>query len=325
MNRDPLALYTNAPGYARALLPVGARRVPTRCGGPAAEERPLVEAMLGDSASVYTTALDDPLWRHVLVSGFAAGSQYDRMIRLGREGVEIPDAVACVARTGGAFQGFRGRSWVGRPGNIHLTVHLAPGRPIERFGSVFMALAAVSVVDAIDAVPGLDGRASIKWVNDVLLGGAKVGGVLVHTQTRGDAVTAVVLGIGLNVETTPAVAPTAFVPAVGSLRDFAADPARASEREVLGGLLRALARNYRTLLDDGYRPLMERYRARSAVLGREVLVSSDEADEVPRIRAAGRVAAIGDGLELRLAGRAQPVTNGRLIFGAADVPATGGR
>lgn len=80
-------------------------------------------------------------------------------------------------------------------------------------------------------------------------------------------------------------------------------------------MLRSLARNYRLLLDEGYHLLMERYRARSAVLGEEVLISTDDADEIPRILVSGRVVAIGDGLELKLADRVAPVTKGSTAGG----------
>lgn len=309
-----MVVYTNAPGYARTLLEIRDGFSPGAT--PDAELQPLIGALLGDSVPVHSALPTEASWRHVLISDFAPRSQYDSLIRLARAGVTLPDGVACVARTGDGFQGFRGRSWTGGPGNIHLTAVFAPRCPVERFGTAFLALAAVSVVDALDAVPGLGGLARIKWVNDVLLHGAKVAGVLAHTQTQGDTVTSVVLGLGVNVETTPAVAPTAFVPAVTSVRDLVPDPSAATEGVVLRALLGALRRNYDLLLERGYGPLVDRYRARSAVLGREVLISADEPDEEPRIRAAGRVVAIGDGLELRLEGRVEPVTRGRLILDA---------
>jgi BirA family transcriptional regulator, biotin operon repressor / biotin---[acetyl-CoA-carboxylase] ligase len=306
-----LAVYTNAPGYARTLLELGKGLTPS--GDPEPEVRRLIGALLGPTA-VHVAPMSDASWGHIIVTGYAPESQYDQLIRLARAGLALPDGVACVARTGDRFHGFRGRAWAGSPGNIHLAAHFAPDRPVERFGTAFMALAAVSVVDAIDSVPGLEGRARIRWVNDVVLDGAKVAGVLAHSQTRGATVTSVVLGIGINVETTPAVVPTVFVPAVTSLGDHAPDPATATEGVLLRALLRALGRNYRALLEHGFGPLMGRYRARSAVLDRDVLISADEPDEVPRILAAGRVAEIGDGLELHLAGRPEPITRGRLIL-----------
>jgi biotin-[acetyl-CoA-carboxylase] ligase BirA-like protein len=314
-------VYTDVPEFARTLLPPWAAAGFSAPAAPDPEIRPVLQAIFGEDTPVHAAAGGAGLWRHLLVRGYAEGSQYERLIRLARAGAGVPHGVACVARGGGAFQGFRGRSWVGSPGNVHLAVHLAPRREIERFESVFLALAAVSVLDAVDAVPGLAGLARVKWVNDVLLHGAKVAGVLAYTQTRGASVTSVVLGIGVNVEVTPAVRPTAFVPAAGSLREHAADPAAAALPPVLAGLLRAIERNYGLLLEEGYRPLVARYRARSAVLGQEVQLSSDDADEMPRVFAAGRVVGIGDGLELILEGAAAPVARGRLILGSATAAA----
>jgi biotin-(acetyl-CoA carboxylase) ligase len=310
-----LAVFTNAPGYVRTLHAAGIGLDPV--AEPEQEVRTLVQALLG-AAPIHAAPTSDPTWRHIIVSGFAPESQYDQLIRLARTGRALPDGVACVARAGDRFHGFRGRPWTGTPGNIHLTAHFAPNRPVERFGTAFVALAAVSVVDAVDSVPGLAGLARIRWVNDVLLGGGKTAGVLAHSQTRGDTVTSVVLGVGLNVEVTPSVVPTAFVPAVTSVRDHAGAPDAVTEGLLLDALMGALGRNYRALLEHGFRPLMDRYRARSAVLGQEVLISADEPDQVPRILAAGRVVAIGDGLELRLAGHDEPITRGRLILDAPE-------
>ncbi len=73
-------------------------------------------------------------------------------------------------------------------------------------------LPVVALVDAVRAVTGGALRPGIKWVNDVLVDGRKIGGVLTSTQTQGDRVSAVLLGIGLNVATAPPVPPTPFVP-----------------------------------------------------------------------------------------------------------------
>ena len=75
-------------------------------------------------------------------------------------------------------------------------------------------------MDTIDTIPELSGKAGIKWVNDVLIDGAKVSGVLAYTQQEGDNVTAATLGIGLNLKTTPRIDPSPFVPRAASLTDF---------------------------------------------------------------------------------------------------------
>jgi BirA family transcriptional regulator, biotin operon repressor / biotin---[acetyl-CoA-carboxylase] ligase len=309
-----MAVYTDSPAYGRALLPPGAADPLTRIESVPAAVRPLLDEIFARGAELHGARLALPGWQHILAVEYALGSQYDRLVELARR-TSIPDRVACVAGSGTGFHGFRDRAWSARPGNIHLTVHFAPERPIARFETVFTALAAVAVADAIDTVPELAGRARIKWVNDVLIDGAKVAGVLAYTQTRGDVITSAVLGIGVNVETTPPVARSAFVPAAASLRDVAQAPHSTDSATMLAALLHALHRRYSDVLDDGHQSIMEQYRARSALIGRDVTIC-DEGDDPSRVHAEGRVIAIGDGLELYLEGRAAPVTRGRLILGS---------
>ena len=311
-----MAVFTDNRAYGESFLPAGTVGPFSPCDGVHAPEGVLVAAILDTTGDLYRADHGVPGWHHIFASGFSRGSQYDRLIRLVRES-GAPDRVACVARAGTGFHGFRQRSWSASTGNIHLTVHLSPERPIHRFETVFTALAAVAVADAIDATPGLAGRARIKWVNDVLVDGAKVAGVLAFTQTRSDTVTSVILGIGLNVETTPDVERSPFVPVAGSLRASAPDPTAVTAPAALRALLDALAHRYGQVLAQGYGPIMDEYRGRCAIVGRDVTVCADDGDAPPRVLAAGRVTAVGDGLEVYLDGQDDPVTKGRIILDAA--------
>jgi biotin-[acetyl-CoA-carboxylase] ligase BirA-like protein len=315
-----MALYTDSRDAAAALLgmpTIGALAA-------AAAEPPLQPLLRGlfDNCSVLSAPVDTTGWRALLVRDHAPGSQYDALVQLLRAGVQVPDAVACLARTGSGMHGFRGRRWSAHAGNIHLVVHFAPDRPIDRFDSALTALAAVSAAEAVEAASLL--RAGIKWVNDIIARDCKVGGVLAFTQTRGAQVSNVVLGIGLNVETTPVVARSEFVPAASSLCALAdlpegdvAAPA-ITVPTVLHALLDALRRNYALLLQDGAAPLLDAYRQRSVIIGEHVtVVSDDTAAEDPDERhviAEGRVTGIGDALELFIEGRDSAVTRGRLLL-----------
>jgi hypothetical protein len=141
---------------------------------------PLYAALLGAGAPLLEgeTALHG--WR-VLVRECAPASQFDALVELVRSGVAVPDRLAVLAQRGHGFHGAGGRGWTALPGNIHLTVHLAPQRAIPHFETVFTALGAVAAAEAVDAVAGGTAPARIKWVNDVLLEGHKVGGVLAHS------------------------------------------------------------------------------------------------------------------------------------------------
>ncbi len=58
---------------------------------------------------------------------------------------------------------------------------------------------ALAVADAIREVTGLE--TGIKWPNDVVIGGKKVCGILTEMNTDMDAISYVIQGIGINVNT----------------------------------------------------------------------------------------------------------------------------
>jgi biotin-[acetyl-CoA-carboxylase] ligase BirA-like protein len=307
-------IYTDSIRYAEQLLSPTTERW-SRATFP--ESTRSVGSSLFGSRSVHEKSLVvDHGWRTLFAVESAQQSNYDLLIELNRGKDSLPDRLLCAAGSGSRLHGFKDRAWSALPGNIHLSVNLKPARKIGHFGAGFMALAAVSVIDAIDSIPGLENRAAIKWVNDVFIDGSKICGVLAYTQTLKDTVDTAVVGIGLNVETTPNVVPTPYVPQVASLRDFHPN---VSQRTVFTELLRSLDHNYRSLLEGNYRSLLERYRERSLVIDRQVVIHPDDPSEKPRPLAEGRVIGLGDDLEIYIKGIHGPVTQGRLILPATDV------
>jgi len=259
-----------------------------------------------------------PAWPHLFAVETSDRSQFDLLVELTRASPALPDGTLCLAGAGRGLHGQRGRPWDARAGNIHLSLWLTPPPDAVDTPLALLAMTAVAVVEAIDAVPGLAGRAGIKWVNDILIDGAKVCGILTHVTRRSGRGLGIV-GIGLNVEAVPAVPPTPFVPAVSALSRVAAGPADCRMGPVLLTLLGALERAYTELRRDGPAALAARYRARSLVLGRDVAVCADDGSGTPRVIAEGRAVALGEGLELHLAGHARPFTTGRLLL--RDAPA----
>ena len=243
----------------------------------------------------------------------ANASQFDLLVDLGRRGLAVPDGVLLAAGGGLGLHGLRGRSWAARPGNIHLSMWLAPQRAAVASSVHFLAMAVVSVVETIDRLPGLEGRSGIRWVNDVFIGDAKVCGILAHALAPSDGIAAVVVGIGLNVETVPKVEPTPFVPTVEALSRLCDDPHACRLGPVFGSLLAALERNYRGLEVGRHADILAAYRARSLVIGRQVAVCAAGETE-PTVLAEGRVERLGENLELYLEGIERPFTTGRVLL-----------
>ncbi len=94
-----------------------------------------------------------------------------------------------------------GREWVSQKGNLHLSVLLR----IQdlSFWTWIPLLAAVSIAEVLEKrFPSLE--VQIKWPNDLLIKGAKLGGILVESVSEG-ANRFLVVGIGLNCLLVPEV------------------------------------------------------------------------------------------------------------------------
>jgi len=309
-----MRIYTDDIEYAKTIVSPSEGQWQTAGSSNDTNIPVLVDSLFAGSP-IFKSSVDTAnLWRYLSIVKASRFSQYDIVNKLCRENIKLPHGLLCLAGEGQNFHGFRNRHWASPPGNIYLTAYFAPKRPIDHFGVGFVILAAISVVDAIDEIPGLSNRAGIKWVNDILIDGAKVSGVLAFTQQEGDDVTSAALGIGINVKATPSIDPTPFVPKAASLLDFSDDSGKCNTRFIFDKLIDALSRNYEILVNEGYRELLDRYRERSLIIGHEVEICSDKSTEDIELLAGGIVSGIGDNLELYLQGRDQPITRGRLIL-----------
>jgi BirA family biotin operon repressor/biotin-[acetyl-CoA-carboxylase] ligase len=131
-----------------------------------------------------------------------ASTNADAM-RLGLNGEELPLWVIADTQTGG--RGRSGRAWVSEPGNLHASVAFRSDAPLEKAGQLSL-LAGIAVIDAVratmDLAPGTELR--LKWPNDILVGSAKAGGILVEsTSVRAGTGFLAILGFGLNLISAP--------------------------------------------------------------------------------------------------------------------------
>jgi BirA family biotin operon repressor/biotin-[acetyl-CoA-carboxylase] ligase len=109
-----------------------------------------------------------------------------------------PVLLAAEEQTAG--RGRRGRRWHGTAGR-DITFSLA--RRVARPARELAALSLVAGVAAAKALRALGAsQAALKWPNDLVAGGAKLGGILVETRSQGGASLAVI-GIGINFESKP--------------------------------------------------------------------------------------------------------------------------
>lgn len=113
-------------------------------------------------------------------------------------------AVRALRQTAG--RGRAGRAWLAPAGNLNLSLLLRPDPGAAVQPGRYALLAGLAVYQAILAcAPGLSGL-MLKWPNDVMRDGAKLGGILIDSQMAAyGGLGHVVIGIGVNLRQAPAV------------------------------------------------------------------------------------------------------------------------
>lgn len=158
-------------------------------------------------------------------------------------------------------RGRDGRTWVAPPGaGLLLSVYLRPdATTYAKLGMV----ASLAAAEAIAAVTGLP--TTIKWPNDLLVNGRKVGGVLVEGHFFGEVPHHAAVGVGINVNWDTIDIPEApYVPT--SLSRELGEPV---DRNALAiALLNHLDRLY--LAAQRGAPIHDAWRARLSTLGQRV-------------------------------------------------------
>jgi BirA family biotin operon repressor/biotin-[acetyl-CoA-carboxylase] ligase len=178
-----------------------------------------------------------------------------------RAGAVSGTAVACELQRDG--RGRQGASWFSALGTS-LTFSLV--WRFERAAGVLTGLPLVVGVACARALESLGAHdVTLKWPNDLLLGGAKLGGVLVEAQ--GDARTPLtaVIGVGINVH-MPDAARRAIAQPVADLR---AVP-YGSRSAALARLLAALGEALTTFERAGFAAFREEWQWRHAYQGARV-------------------------------------------------------
>ena len=185
----------------------------------------------------------------------------------------VPDGLewlVVVAETQSVGRGSRGREWQSRSGGLYMTVILKP----EGHIGLVPLLAGVSVSEAISEVAGFE--AQLKWPNDVLLHGKKVGGILVESVWSGGTLRFILLGVGVNVNNDlPDALPeaTSLSKELGWEVDL--DP-------LMHSILERLERHFNKLPLDPELVLCS-WKKRNQTLGRRVVVTDRSGEPIEGI------------------------------------------
>lgn len=116
------------------------------------------------------------------------------------------DAVAyrhgCIltARRQTAGRGQRGNRWSSAPGeNLTFSLVVEPGHILVEHQFRISETAALAAADAVRAVTNGAVVCDVKWPNDLYVGNAKIGGILIEHSLHSEWLSRSVIGIGINV------------------------------------------------------------------------------------------------------------------------------
>lgn len=179
-----------------------------------------------------------------------------------------PERTLCITERQTKGRGRRGRSWFSLPGkSLTFSLLLRPRLPL----GVCPVVALLAGLALAEALEDLGFVATLKWPNDVLLGGKKVAGVLLETATDLDEVPWMVLGVGVNVNLEERdLLPLSFVATSLQVERGAPVPRIAVLRRFL---VRFFAHYEKWRDSQDFTPWVAEYNRRFAFLGKQVTVA----------------------------------------------------
>lgn len=183
------------------------------------------------------------------------------------QGFPIGTVVIALQQQSG--RGQWGRSWQSPLGGLYLSWSTAPDLPIALSPQLTLACAwgIASTLRSLQ-IPVL-----IKWPNDLVLQGRKLGGILTETRLSMETVTRAVVGVGINWCNE--------VPAVGiNLRSYLAASTSSDlpALEVLAAtIVRGLLGGYHTWQQQGISTLLPAYTALLTHLGQTIILGEQMA------------------------------------------------
>lgn len=139
------------------------------------------------------------------------GSTNDDLLEAGKQGAPHGTGLAARAQTAG--RGRRGHKWDSTVGNLLLSIVLRPCVNPAKFSGL-AAVSGLAVLEALEK-QGLANEIRLKWPNDLVARGRKLGGILVEAARDNEGKPFAVCGIGVNVNYTPQEVPDYGLAAIG--------------------------------------------------------------------------------------------------------------
>ena len=166
-------------------------------------------------------------------------------------------------------RGRKNREWLSSPGqNLTFSILLKHDLKESKINMINLG-AAISVAQAIENLYQLD--VELKWPNDVLIGKKKIAGILIESTSKGNKISKLVVGIGINVN-QPNFPGKFDIPPTSVRKEFHSLVSREK-------LLSEVLNNFESILDEAkedYKKILNDWRSRCKMIGEKVKVVDEE-------------------------------------------------
>ena len=166
-------------------------------------------------------------------------------------------------------RGRLGRKWISPPGlNICMSMLLRP--EIEPCHAAFLTIiTALASASALREETGLD--VLIKWPNDLMVSGKKLGGILAEIKTENNCIQKAVIGVGININASAGDFPEEIADIATSVlletgRYF-------SRARIITGILNSFESRYNLLKNNKRELMITEMKVLSSSLGRQVRIT----------------------------------------------------
>lgn len=193
-------------------------------------------------------------------------STMDVAHRLAQTG--LPEGTVVFSEGQSKGRGRLGRDWISPKGKgIYVSLILKP-KILPTEAPKITLVSAIAVAKAIRKETHLP--ALIRWPNDILIEGRKVCGILTEMSAEVNTVKYVILGIGINVNTSKELLPKGAT----SLKYESADTV--SRVELAKELLRQIEKQYILFKEEGFGEIVSEWKNLSSMLGNRIKIVCQE-------------------------------------------------
>lgn len=202
-----------------------------------------------------------------------AGNLRDAFGNLTQAGKKFHNAVI-VAESQSAGRGRLGRTFYSpSKTGIYISMIYAPENGITEPAKL-TAFSAVAVCRAIKKLYGI--QPSIKWINDIFIGGKKVSGILTEGIMNFETarIESAIIGIGINISDNPDALPDDVKKVAGSITgDFASNKDNGFSKTVTRAAFAAqVAGDVLQILSEDSAKIIEEYKSLSFLIGKTIKV-----------------------------------------------------